>query len=96
MISSAPMLMHRLGFQDWGPALLFSVMMATIMFVMVPRAAVSADRIQDVLDTEPSVNDPVHPTAATGTHGYLEFKEYGEFNLELLAEEIAAAEQGKG
>jgi ATP-binding cassette subfamily B protein len=42
---------------------------------MVPRAAVSADRIQDVLDTEPSVNDPAHPTAATGTHGFLEFKE---------------------
>jgi ATP-binding cassette subfamily B multidrug efflux pump len=55
--------------------ILFSVMMATIMFVMVPRAAVSADRIQDVLDTEPSVNDPAHPTAATGTHGFLEFKE---------------------
>ena len=55
--------------------ILFSVMMATVMFVMVPRAAVSADRIQDVLDTEPSVNDPEHPVAATGQRGCLEFKD---------------------
>jgi ATP-binding cassette subfamily B multidrug efflux pump len=51
------------------------VMMATIMFVMVPRAAVSADRIQDVLETEPSVNDPEHPVTSTGQRGCLEFKD---------------------
>jgi ATP-binding cassette subfamily B protein len=35
-----------------------SVMMATFMLVMLPRAAVSADRIGEVLDTEPSVRVP--------------------------------------
>ena len=40
-------------------------MMATIMFVMVPRAAVSAGRIREVLDTEPTIRDPVAPGAPT-------------------------------
>ncbi|KAA1420527.1 ABC transporter ATP-binding protein [Mumia zhuanghuii] len=35
--------------------ILMSVMMATFMFVMLPRAEVSAERIQEVLDVEPSV-----------------------------------------
>jgi ATP-binding cassette subfamily B multidrug efflux pump len=54
--------------------ILFSVMMATIMFVMVPRAAVSADRIQQVLETEPSVNDPKTPVSSGETKGCLEFR----------------------
>jgi ATP-binding cassette, subfamily B, multidrug efflux pump len=41
--------------------ILFSVLMATFMFVMVPRAAASADRIQEVLDVEPTVHDPRAP-----------------------------------
>jgi ATP-binding cassette subfamily B multidrug efflux pump len=55
--------------------ILISVMMATIMFVMVPRAAASASRIQDVLDTEPSVCDPEAPTPLTTLHGYIEFED---------------------
>jgi ATP-binding cassette subfamily B protein len=43
--------------------ILFSVLMATMMFVMVPRAAVSAGRIREVLDTEPSIHDPEVPVA---------------------------------
>ncbi len=54
--------------------ILFSVMMATVMFVMVPRAAVSADRIQEVLDTVPSVNDPAAPISTGAAKGFLEFK----------------------
>ena len=38
--------------------ILMSVMMATFMFVMVPRAEVSAERIKEVLDTESSVQAP--------------------------------------
>jgi ATP-binding cassette subfamily B multidrug efflux pump len=54
--------------------ILFSVMMATIMFVMVPRAAVSADRIQAVLKTDPTVNDPETPAAPCVDRGFLEFE----------------------
>jgi ATP-binding cassette, subfamily B, multidrug efflux pump len=43
--------------------ILMSVMMATFMFVMVPRAEVCAERIVEVLDTEPDVKPPEHPVA---------------------------------
>jgi len=54
--------------------ILFSVLMATIMFVLVPRAAASADRIQEVLDAEPSIADPGRPAPAPPRLGTLEFR----------------------
>jgi ATP-binding cassette subfamily B protein len=54
--------------------ILMSVMMATMMFVMVPRAAASAERIGAVLDVVPTVSDPDSPQAPTG-HGTVEFRE---------------------
>jgi ATP-binding cassette subfamily B protein len=43
--------------------ILMSVMMATFMSTMIPRAAVSAGRIEEVLATESTVVPPVHPGA---------------------------------
>jgi len=43
--------------------ILMSVMMATFMAMMLPRASVSAGRIQEVLDTESSVHAPADPLA---------------------------------
>jgi len=43
--------------------ILMSVMMATFMAIMIPRAAVCADRIREVLDTDSSVLVPVEPAA---------------------------------
>jgi ATP-binding cassette subfamily B protein len=50
-------------------------MMATFMFVMVPRAEVSSDRIQEVLDTESSVVPPVEQAEIPILHGQLELRE---------------------
>jgi len=44
--------------------------MATFMFVIVPRAAVSADRIGEVLDTEPSTTIPASHAARPGPAGW--------------------------
>jgi len=55
--------------------ILFSVLMATIMFVMVPRAAASADRIQEVLDVEPTVVDPESPAPSPPRLGTIEFRD---------------------
>ncbi|MGW4485200.1 ABC transporter ATP-binding protein [Amycolatopsis sp. NPDC004368] len=52
--------------------ILMSVMMATFMFMMVPRAEVSAERISEVLDTESSVRPPVSPVSPGRVHGVLE------------------------
>ena len=54
--------------------ILMSVMMATFMLMMVPRAAVCADRIAEVLDTESSVVPPAEPVTALAGHGELELR----------------------
>jgi ATP-binding cassette, subfamily B, multidrug efflux pump len=41
--------------------ILTSVMMATFMFMLVPRAEVSSERIMDVIDTEPTLAAPATP-----------------------------------
>jgi ATP-binding cassette, subfamily B, multidrug efflux pump len=41
--------------------ILFAVLMAVFMFIFVPRATVSAGRIQEVLETEPTIRDPEKP-----------------------------------
>jgi ATP-binding cassette subfamily B multidrug efflux pump len=63
------------AFLTYVMQILMSVMMATIMFVMVPRAAVSAGRIQAVLDTEQSVRDPKVAVLPGSSHGYVEFRD---------------------
>ncbi len=58
-----------IAFLNYLMQILFSVMMATFMVVMVPRAAVSADRISAVLSTETSVRPParaVEPDRRSG------------------------------
>ena len=55
--------------------ILTSILMATIMLVLVPRAAASADRIQEVLDVEPVVVDPPAPAPPPARLGTLEFRD---------------------
>jgi ATP-binding cassette, subfamily B, multidrug efflux pump len=57
--------------------ILMSVVMATFVISMIPRASVSADRIQEVLDTDPSVVPPVDPVPKLRTPGALEFQDVG-------------------
>ncbi|GAA2580599.1 ABC transporter ATP-binding protein [Streptomyces roseoviolaceus] len=52
--------------------IVMSVMMATFMFMMVPRAEVCAERIQEVLDTSSSVVPPSSPVRELRRHGHLE------------------------
>ncbi|MEV6106829.1 ABC transporter ATP-binding protein [Streptomyces sp. NPDC051940] len=54
--------------------ILMSIMMATFMFMMVPRAEVCAERIQEVLQTETSVVPPVSPVRSVDRHGRLELR----------------------
>ena len=54
--------------------IVMSVMMATFMFMMVPRAEVCAERIQEVLDTDSSVVPPTAPVVELRRHGHLEIR----------------------
>jgi len=58
---------------QYAVQILFSVFMVTAMFVTLPRAAASAERINAVLDVIPDVNDPANPHTASGARGRVEF-----------------------
>jgi len=62
------------AFMNYLIQILISVMMASFMFVLLPRAQVSAERIGEVLDTEPSVRAPEHPTLRPVRTGRLELR----------------------
>jgi ATP-binding cassette, subfamily B, multidrug efflux pump len=55
--------------------ILTSVMMATFMAIMIPRAAVCADRIGEVLNTESSVGPPLNPVRDLHGRGELELRD---------------------
>ncbi|MFC5654438.1 ABC transporter ATP-binding protein [Streptomyces nogalater] len=57
--------------------IVMSVMMATFMFMMVPRAEVCAERIQEVLDTASSVVPPAAGVTGLRSHGHLEIRGAG-------------------
>ena len=55
--------------------ILVAVMMSTFMAIMIPRAAVCAERIMEVLDMEPAVAPPVSPKKPSSLTGVLEFRD---------------------
>jgi ATP-binding cassette subfamily B protein len=63
------------AFLSYLVQILMSVMMATFMLMMVPRAAVAAERIQEVLRTEPSVAPPDEPVMAVTARSEVEFRD---------------------
>jgi len=73
LVASGSMQIGQLtAFLSYLMQILISVMMATFMFMMVPRAEVCAERIVAVLDTEPDVVPPASPVRTAAVHGYLE------------------------
>ncbi|WP_369060467.1 ABC transporter ATP-binding protein [Kocuria rhizophila] len=63
------------AFLQYMLQILMAVMMATFMFMMVPRAVVSAERITEVLDTRPAMTPPAQPAEAPPARGRLEFRD---------------------
>jgi ATP-binding cassette subfamily B protein len=63
------------AFLSYLMQILMSVMMATFMFIMLPRAEVCAERIQEVLETETSVKLPANPVMSMQTTGELELRD---------------------
>ena len=50
-----------MAFMQYAMQILFAFLMMSFMFILLPRASVSADRIADVLNTEPVIKDPADP-----------------------------------
>jgi ATP-binding cassette subfamily B protein len=58
--------------------ILMSIMMASMMFVMIPRAQASAVRVNEILDTVPTIVDPEkQQNQNSSKRGYVEFKNVG-------------------
>ncbi|NLT53789.1 MAG: ABC transporter ATP-binding protein [Actinomycetales bacterium] len=60
------------AFLSYVMQILFSVMMAVFMVVMVPRAAASAERVQEVLATEPAIRDAPRSVTDDAAAGLVE------------------------
>jgi len=65
------------AFLSYLMQILMAVMMATFMFMMVPRAEVCAERITEVVGTDSSVVLPSHSTARGSRRGHLELRDVG-------------------
>jgi len=65
-----------IAFMQYAMQIVFAFLMLSMLFIILPRASVSADRIADVLETEPAIRDPESPAALDAElEGVIEFRE---------------------
>jgi ATP-binding cassette subfamily B protein len=65
-----------MAFIQYAMQIVMAFLMLTMLFIFLPRAAVSGDRIADVLETEPTIRDPEEPKGFDGaSQGRIEFRD---------------------
>jgi ATP-binding cassette subfamily B protein len=64
-----------IAFLQYAMQILFAMLMVSMMFIMLPRAAASAERINQVLGVMPEINDAQQVRRADEQRGYVEFQE---------------------
>ena len=65
-----------MAYLQYAIQVVYSFLMMAMMFIILPRASVSAERIADVLKVEPLIKDPVDPnTFHTDVRGIVEFQD---------------------
>jgi ATP-binding cassette subfamily B multidrug efflux pump len=65
-----------MAFIQYAMQIVISFLMLSLFFIFLPRAAVSADRVADVLETEPVIRDPQQPKQFSGfSLGRIEFRD---------------------
>ena len=64
-----------IAFLSYIMQILMSVMFAVMLFMLVPRAEISAERINEVLDTESTVVPPLEPAGAMTSRAHLEVRD---------------------
>lgn len=67
------MIGDMLAYLQYAMHVIMSFLFITMMFIMIPRAIVSAKRIGEVLDVEPSIEDPEMPETVEDHRGVVEF-----------------------
>jgi len=67
-----------MAFLQYAMQVVFSFLMLSMTFIILPRASVSGNRVAEVLKVEPSVQDPPSPKKfAPGSKGVVEFRNVG-------------------
>ncbi|HOX16988.1 MAG TPA: ABC transporter ATP-binding protein [Spirochaetales bacterium] len=88
-----------MAFIQYSMQIMFSVVMVSVIFIMVPRASASALRINEVLETGDSILDPDRPAAPPARSGRVEFRnvDFGYPGAEEMALRGVSfvAEEGK-
>ncbi|AQX74860.1 ABC transporter [Dehalococcoides mccartyi] len=69
---------NMMAFMQYSMQIIMAFLMVSMVFVMMPRATVSAQRIAEVLETEPGIEDPKKPVSFdTNIRGKVEFQNVG-------------------
>jgi ATP-binding cassette subfamily B protein len=89
-----------MAFVQYAMQIVMSFLMLTMLFIFLPRAAVSADRIADVLETDPVIRDPQQPQRfSEPSRGLIEFREvsfrYPDALEDVLCEVTFTAQPGQ-
>lgn len=74
MLDKLPLFSNIVVFSSYAMQVIMAFMMLTMIFVMLPRASVSAKRINEVLETKPSILDGTSDGSETGLCGEVEFR----------------------
>jgi ATP-binding cassette subfamily B multidrug efflux pump len=64
-----------MAFLQYAMQIMWSLVMLSMMFIMIPRAEASAVRLNEVLDTVSEINDAVQPKQVAGMRGHVEFRD---------------------
>ncbi len=64
-----------IAFLQYAMQIMFALLMVSMMFIMLPRAAAGATRINEVLAIEPEISDPERAIPADGERGYVAFQD---------------------
>jgi len=65
---------NMLAFMQYSIQAVSAFLMISVIFIAIPRASVSADRIEEVLETDVQIKDPIKPVKAPRRGGKVEFK----------------------
>ncbi|MFX3647115.1 MAG: ABC transporter ATP-binding protein [Paenibacillus sp.] len=63
-----------IAFIQYAMQIMFSLIMVSMIFVMIPRASASAERINEVLDMQPDLSNPEQPLGMRSMQGMIEFE----------------------
>lgn len=91
---------NMMAFMQYATQVIMSFLMLSVVFIVVPRAAVSVKRINEVLDTESTIRDPQNPKKLTRKgRGRIEFRDvtftYPDANTPVLSGINFTAEPGQ-